>query len=81
MAKTGSWKAEFDRKYNRLRNKGSMSVIDRINTVLLDAIAGLDQIDCEIKEQGHPYNLPHHDHPDPLLQETMYPEPLHTYEQ
>ena len=57
MARKGSWKAEFDRKYNHLLNLSSISVIDRTNDVLLKAIEGLDQIKKEIKVQGHPYNL------------------------
>lgn len=57
MARKGSWKAEFDKKYNRLMNMGSISVIDRANDVLTKGIEGLDQILKEIKEQEHPYNL------------------------
>ena len=57
MAKKGSWKSELDRKYNRLMNMGSISVIDRANTVITKAIEELDQIQKEIDVQGHPYNL------------------------
>ncbi len=57
MIRKGSWKAEFDRKYDHLGNMGSISVIDRANDVLLTAIEGLDQIQKEVNAQGHPYNL------------------------
>jgi len=57
MAGKGSWKAELDRKYNRLTNLGSISVIDRANSAILKAIEELDQIQKEIDAQGHPYNL------------------------
>lgn len=57
MARKGSWKTEFDRKYNHLMNQGSISVIDRASDVLLKGIEGLDRIQHEIKAQGHPYNL------------------------
>jgi hypothetical protein len=59
MAHKGSWKAELDRKYNRLMNTGSISVIDRANTAILKAIEELDQLKKEIDTQGHPYNLKH----------------------
>ncbi|KKL80295.1 hypothetical protein LCGC14_2006160 [marine sediment metagenome] len=52
-----TWKAELDRKYRRLMNKGSISVVDRANDVICKAIEGLDQIQNEITNQGHPYNL------------------------
>ena len=52
-----SWKQEFDHKYNQLSSTGSISVIDRANDTLLRAIEGLDQIQKEIDNQEHPYNL------------------------
>ena len=58
MARAGSWKNEFDRKYNRLMNMGSISVIDRTNDVLLKAIAGLDKVLAQIQKRGSAYNLP-----------------------
>lgn len=58
MARAGSWKNEFDRKYNLLMNTGSISVADRTNDVLLKAIAGLDKIIAEIRRRGSAYNLP-----------------------
>lgn len=57
MARKGSWKHELDTKYNRLMNLGSISVIDRANDIILEAIEKLDQIQKEIDTQGHPYNL------------------------
>ena len=69
MAMKGSWKAEFDRKYNRLMNMGSISVIKRANDILTGAIEGLDQLRDEVEELGqindgiklqeHHYNLKH----------------------
>ena len=57
MARAGSWKNEFDRKYNRLMNMRSISVADRTNEVLLKAIAGLDKILAMVEKRGK-YNLP-----------------------
>ena len=57
MARAGSWKNEFDRKYNRLMNMYSVSVADRTNDVLLKAIAGLDKILAMVEKRGK-YNLP-----------------------
>lgn len=52
-----SWKQEFDAKYRKLMNMGSISAIDRANDTVLKAIEELDQVLKEIKEQEHPYNL------------------------
>jgi len=57
MARAGSWKNEFDRKYNKLMNLRSITVADRTNTVLLRAIAGLDKILVLVEKRGK-YNLP-----------------------
>ena len=57
MARAGSWKNEFDRKYNRLMNLRSITVADRANDVLLKAIAGLDKILVLVEKRGK-YNLP-----------------------
>jgi len=57
MARAGSWKNEFDRKYNRLMNTRSITVADRTNTVLLKAITGLDKILALVEKWGK-YNLP-----------------------
>ena len=58
MARSGSWKNEFDRKYNRLMNMRSISCANKTNEVLLKAIAGLDKILAEIERRGSAYNLP-----------------------
>lgn len=44
MAKKGSWKHELDVKYNRLMNSGDITLIDKANEVILDAIAKLDAL-------------------------------------
>ena len=56
MARAGSWKNEFDRKYNRLMNMRSITVADKTNDVLLKAIAGLDKILALVEKRGK-YNL------------------------
>jgi hypothetical protein len=48
MARKGSWKNQLDRKYNRLMNTGSSSVMDRANTIILKAIGELDQVGKEL---------------------------------
>jgi len=55
--KITSWKAELDRKYNRLKGASSISVIDEANKVILKAIEELDRIQRAIDIQGHPYNI------------------------
>lgn len=45
MARKGSWKAELDRKYNRLMNRGSIELIDKANDAILKAIEELDRIE------------------------------------
>ena len=56
MARAGSYKNEFDRKYNRLMNLYSVGVAERTNDVLLKAIAGLDKILALVEKRGK-YNL------------------------
>ncbi len=51
-----SWKQELDSKYRKLMNMGSISVTDRANTVILQAISDLDKIQVEINRRGV-YNL------------------------
>lgn len=45
----GSWKQEFDRKYRRAVDSGS---IDAANKVLLRAISGLDRLLKPKKKKG-----------------------------
>ena len=52
-----SWKREFDSKYRKLLNSGSVSAIDKANEVLLKAIAGLDRIQRTITARKSPYNI------------------------
>lgn len=39
-----SWKSEFDSKYRKLHNMGSVAAINDSNDVLLRAIASLDKL-------------------------------------